>query len=108
MDVKFLHSVAVRVMEVWLMSLGFQPSGGWNANDPNCFRDCGTHLIWTVSARMPETITESELDDIWKKFQTYMKEHNALIGSIPFEPYDITVCECPCGCGTFLFVSIYQ
>lgn len=106
MEEHLLNAIAVRVLEVWLLSLGFQPSGGWDANDPNCFRNGGTHLIWSVCARMPDP--DADMDVIWEQFQQYLADHNAVPGAVRFEPYELSVYECPCGCGTYLFASIYQ
>lgn len=105
MDERLLDALAVRVLEVWLIQQGFQLSGGWDENDPNCRRQYGPHVLWTVQARIPG---DYDYDTLLNSFRAYIAKHNALPSAVKFEPYDITIYECPCGCGVFLFASIYQ
>lgn len=105
MDERFLNALAVRVLEVWLMQQGFQPSEGWDGNDPNCRRQYGPHIVWTVQARIPGPY---DYDALWDSFRAYIAEHNALPGAVRFEPYDLATYICPCGCGEFLYAAIYQ
>lgn len=106
---ELLDQIAVRTMETWLLSMGFQPSNEWDPNDLNCVRDYGPHRIWTVQARIPADLVDGlDLDTLDKAFREYMTAHNATPTAVKFEPYGIEKYACPCGCGTFLYTSIYQ
>lgn len=97
--------LAVHILEVWLLMLGFQPSVDWDENDTNCYRQYGSHCIWTVSAHITAPY---DFDALWDAFQEYLYKHNALPDAVKFQPYDLTIYSCPCGCGEYLYASIYQ
>lgn len=104
-----LNAIAVRVLEAWLLSLGLQPSGGWDENDPNCCCDHGPHRVWTVCARIPTELTaDMSIETLFASLRNYIDNHNQIASCIKFQPYDTQMYECPCGCGTFLYASIYQ
>lgn len=104
-----MNNIALRVVETWLLLLGFTPSAGWDPDDLNCVRDYGPHRVWTIQAKVPpEQVDTLDLDTLDKSFREYISAHNAAPTAVKFEPYGMEVYVCPCGCGTFLYTSIYQ
>jgi hypothetical protein len=105
MSENLLNALAVRILEVWALSLGLIP-GSWNENDPNCRREYGPNVVWTIEARVPD----GEIVDrqaLWESLNEYIDNHNRLPGSIRFGCYDIQTYEYPPS-GDFIFASIYQ
>ena len=105
---EMINAIAVRVLETWLLSVGFYPSGGWDEHDLNCLRQHGPHLVWTVCGRISVPVKELDKEALWRSFEVYCHSRNNLPTAVRFEPYDLQLYECPCGCGTYLYASIYQ
>ena len=105
---EFLDALAVRILEAFLLSLGFQPSGGWDENDPNCLKQHGEHVVWCVCGRSDRPIAEIDVDEAWRSFVEFCHHRNQLPGAVKFEPYTLELYQYPCGCGTYLYAFIYQ
>ena len=105
MNEHFLNQIALRTVESWFLSMGFQPSGGWDEHDVTCRRQYGPHILWTVCARVPDDIDE---DAAALSFSHYISEYNKLPSSVKFQPYGLQFYDCPCGCGSFVYATIYQ
>lgn len=106
MNDRMLTILAFHILEVWLLTLGFQPSGGWN-DDPNCVRDYGPHRVWTVDAHIPDGMAlDREL--LWEDLNVYIQAHNSLPTAVKFGAYGIDIYDCPYGSGKYIYVSIYQ
>ena len=104
MDERFLSAIAVRTLEVWLLSLGFQPTGDFDPGAPECIRDFGPHRVYTVQAHVPDgwIVDCCELLAI---LQGYLEEQAKLPGAIRFHAYNIDLYHSPY-CGSYVFASI--
>ena len=70
------------------LSLGFQPTGYFNPEDPECVRDFGPHRTYTMQARIPESVSVDRhilLDHL----QQFLDEQASLHNAIRFNAYDI-------------------
>ncbi len=108
MDEYLLNALAVRMLEVWLLSLGFQPSGGWDETDPNCRREVGPHTLWCVQATVPNDV---DMEAVRQSFYEYIKNHNSLPGAVKFQPYNLELYVCDYSDGeraTHLFATVYR
>lgn len=106
MDQYLLTLVAVRVMEVWLSGLGFQPTGYFDPNDSACLRDYGPHRVWTIQANIPAGIA-TDRHDLLDQLHHYLDKQADLPGAIRFHAYNIDFYHSPY-CGNYVFVSIYH
>lgn len=80
-----LNAIAVRLMEVWLLLLGFNPAENWETNDT----DCGVHRIWTVQGDMPaDAVMDSCI--LIMDLQAFIERQNQLLNT-GFQAYDVTV-----------------
>jgi hypothetical protein len=104
MDEHLLDQIAVRVVESWLLLMGFQLAGGWDESDINCRREYGPHVIWTVSAFTPGVV---DADFLAAEFSDYLSARNQLASCIKFQFYDIGIYPRVNG-GTFVYASICQ
>ena len=95
MPSEFLDAIAVRILEAFLLSLGFQPSGGWDENDPNCLKQHGEHVVWCVCGRSDRPIAEIDVDEAWRSFVEFCHHRNQLPGAVKFEPYTLELYQCP-------------
>ena len=96
--------VAVHILEVWLLTLGFQPTGYFDPYDPTCLRDYGPHRVYTLQAHVPDGIAVDRyelLDDL----QQFLNEQTNLSGDTRFKAYNIELYESPY-CGNYIFASI--
>lgn len=93
--------VAVHVLAVWLLTLGFQTSG-----DDDCvtITDYGPHRVYTVQARIPDGVPVDRYI-LLNHLQHYLDEQAALPGAMRFHAYDIELYESPY-CGGYVFASI--
>ena len=105
MDEHHMNLLALRLLEVWLLSLGFQPSGDWDAADPNCRREYGPHVSWTQCACVPADV---DITALQVDFQEYLAKHNSCITAEKFGYYGFWSYDCShCG-GKHIYLSIYQ
>ena len=105
MPYSILDMLALRVLDVWLLSLCVHPSGDWDETDPNCRREYGPHVIWTQCACVP---ADTDIEALKIHFQEYLARHNSCITAEKFGFYDLRAYDCAhCG-GKHLYVSIYQ
>lgn len=96
--------IAVHILEVWLLSLGFQPTGYFDPDDPECIRNYGPHRVYTVQAQVPAgSIVDPQI--LLDHLQQYLDEQAALPGAERFNAYDIERYASPY-CGNYIFVSI--
>lgn len=103
-EISISSAVAVRVLELWLLAAGFQPTGYFDSKDPACVRVDGPHQIYTIQARVPEHISIDRhflLNDL----QRFLDKQAALPSAIRFHAYDIEVYNSPF-CGNYIFASI--
>jgi len=103
-DIK-LSRLAILVIESWFLAMGFQPSDGWDADDPFCLRTVEGHTLWTHRARIPDDL---DMDAAEEAFFSYMDHHNVLPTAVRFFPYGVDFYECPCGCGSYIFATVYR
>ena len=96
--------IAVHILEVWLLSLGFLPTGYFDPDDPACMRDYGPHRVYTVQANIPTgvPVDRYELLDL---LQQFLDEQASLPGAMRFHAYDIDLYHSPY-CGNYIFASI--
>jgi len=93
-----LTALAVHLLKVWLLLLGFHPTGNWETADS----DCGLHRIWTVQGYMAaDAITDSCI--LIMDLQAFIEQQNQLLNT-GFQAYDVTVC--PSAGGGSILVSI--
>lgn len=104
MDGHLLTALAVRVLEVWLLSLGLQPTGDFDPDDPACLRDYGPHRVWTVQARVPDGVAVDR-GLLFARLQSYLDEQSRHPGAVKFLPNDIELYTSPV-CGDYVFASI--
>lgn len=97
-----LMQIAVRVLEVWLLSLGFQPTGDFDPYDN--VRDFGPHRVFIVQARIPDGVSVDRFV-LLDHLQHYLDEQARLPGAMRFNAYDIELYESPY-CGGYVFASI--
>ena len=99
-----IDAIAIRTVEVWLLSRGFQLSENVDPNDPACIRDYGPHRIYTVQARVPDgfNVDRHELLDSLRNF---LDEQARLPGTVRFHAYNVELYTSPY-CGTYVFASI--
>ena len=50
MDAYTLCMIGTRLIEVFMLQHGYEPSGGFDIGDPNCYREYGPHVIITMCA----------------------------------------------------------
>ena len=80
-----LNAIAVRLMEVWLLLLGFNPTENWETVD----NDCGIHRIWTVQGDMPiDAVMDSCI--LIMDLQAFIEQQNQLLNT-GIQAYDVTV-----------------
>lgn len=96
--------IAVHILEVWLLSLGLQPTGDFDPDDPACVRDYGPHRVYTVQARVPGGVVVDR-GLLLAHLQAHLDEQAALPGAMRFNAYDIELYESPY-CGNYIFASI--
>lgn len=101
---EFLDAIAVRELETWFLSQGFQLAGGWDADDPNCARNYGPHRVIVVSAYADQPV---EVQALSLNLVHYIYERNQLPGAVKFHYYDLGTYQQPDG-GTFVYASIYH
>lgn len=92
--------VAVHVLEVWLLMLGFQPSG----DDSVTITDYGPHRVYTVQASVPDGVVVDR-GLLIGHLQGYLDEQARLPGAMRFNVYDIVLYNSPY-CGNYIFASI--
>ena len=105
LDNSLLNRLAILVIEGWFLAMGFEPSDGWDADDPHCLRVVDGHTLWTYSAHVPDDV---DMDEAEEAFFSYMDHHNMLPTATKFFPYGLEFYECSCGCGTYVFATIYR
>ena len=96
--------VAVHILEVWLLTLGFQPTGYFDPEDPECVRDFGPHRIYTIQAYVPYGVSFDRfllLDHL----QQFLNEQTNLSGDTRFKAYNFELYESPY-CGNYISASI--
>lgn len=100
MNEYILMQIAVHLLEVWLLSLGLQPTG----DDSVTITDYGPHRVFCVQARVPDGIfvDRHELLDL---LQQFLDEQATLPGAMRFHAYDIDLYHSPY-CGGYVFASI--
>lgn len=75
-----LDSIAVNVVEIWLLQRGILPSGGWDPNDKNCVRNDGPHRIWTIQGKIPvEQEKTLNIEILEREFREYLDKHNVAL-----------------------------
>ena len=87
-DINIIAAVAVSMIETFMRLNGFEPSGGWDINYPECFRAYGEHCVITVCGHAlcnTEFVTMS----LWDKFTQYVIAHDKLPSAIKFAPYNL-------------------
>ncbi len=95
----FVNEIAVRILTLFLLMCGFEPSDGCE------IRDFGYHRVWTVSACVP---FDTDIESLKIDFDAYLNEHNSCPTAVKFGFYDCVVYPCNhCG-GQHLYLSIYQ
>lgn len=104
MDETFLTAIAARTVEVWLLSLGFQPTGYFDPNDRECIRDYGPHRVYTVQARVPDGFAVDR-HELLGLLQDYLEQQARLPSAVRFRAYNIETYFSPY-CGNYIFASI--
>ena len=100
MDDSILDLLAVRTLEVWLLQLGFQPTG----DDSVTITDYGPHRTFSVQARIPDDITVDR-HDLLDHLQQFLDKQASLPGAARFNAYGIELYYSPY-CGGYVFASI--
>ena len=98
--------IAVKLLEYWLLSLSFQPTGFFDPDDPACMRDYGPHRVYCVQARVPNGLAVDRCE-LLDHLRNFLDEQAALPGAMRFNAYDIEMYTSPY-CGDYIFVSIYH
>ena len=96
--------IAVHLLEVWLLSLGLQPTGDFDPDDPACMRDYGPHRVWTIQARVPDGLAVDRYE-LLDHLRNFLDEQAALPGAMRFHAYNIDLYDSPY-CGSYIFASI--
>lgn len=93
--------LVLRILEVWFLMLGFQPSSDWDANDPACLRDYGPYRVWTVMASIPNgALLDRQV--LFEHLHCYLQQLSKFSGQIRLGVYDIQLYN---GC---IFISVYH
>ena len=106
MDQYLLTLTAVRVLEFFLLMLGFQPTGYFDQDDPACLRDYGPHRVWTLQAHIPDGVYVDR-HDLLKSLTDHLDEQAELPSAVRFRAYNIELYHSPY-CGDYVFASIYH
>ena len=104
MNQDILMQIAVHLLEVWLLSLGLQPTGDFDPNDPACMCDYGPHRVYTVQAHIPDGF-DVDPQILFDYLQKFLNKQAALPGAIRFNAYNIDLYHSPY-CGGYVFASI--
>ena len=95
----YVDAIAQRVLTLFLLSQGWEPSAECDVRDYDC------HRTWTVSACVPP---DTEIEALKMHFNEYLGYHNACLTAVKFGFYGCTVYPCSHCRGKHLYLSIYQ
>ena len=88
MNDEAIVETAVTILSLFLWSNGYAPSGDWDINCSDCFRQYGSHIVITVCGRALIN-ADRNVDSLWEKFVDYILKNNSHISNIKFSPYDL-------------------
>ena len=104
MNDSLLNLLAVRILEVWFLLLGFQPSDDWDADDPACLQDYGRYRIITVQAHIPDDCMMDEWD-MFHSLRDYLDHLSILPDGLRFCAYEVNEYQST-HFGRFVYASI--
>ena len=103
MDAYTLCMIGTRLIEVFMLQHGYEPSGGFDIGDPNCYREYGPHVIITMCGHaLPGAVVD--VNCLWKMLTDYFAEQNKLPSAIKFQPYDLGLYDYPEA--IYIYISI--
>ena len=105
MNDELIANVAVSTIADFFLSNGYIPSGGWDFNDPNCFKQYGPHIVITACGRATESAI-LDVDVLWEKFVDYILQHNSHITAVKFSPFKMERYDYPEA--SYLYLSLAQ
>lgn len=99
------HALVVRVLEVWLLMLDFQPCGDFDPVKPECFLCFGNHYIWRVGAKIPSELVDTVDDEILNASFTEYLNSCQLTNEIKLAPFGLDIYRCNCCNEIYIYIS---
>jgi len=103
MNQRNIDGIAVRLLEIFIILMGFTPTGDWDENDPSCRRDYGPHRVYTLCGR---TQKEFDIEELSTLLGLYLESINKVFVNVRFHIYDIDAYKRPYGRSAYIYVSI--
>ena len=102
--------VALNILRLWLSRHYCIPADNWDISDPNCRRQSGPHVIWSLSGRLTIPVNDIDMESMWADLVEYLRQQNSSAGTVfHFNPYNLELYQCSCGCGSaYIIVSVYN